>query len=107
MNYDASNVGVPFIRAHRIEIEYPDSNGKPVARVHQSLAVVLADGSTRTIQQLMPIEIVIDLKNHGDDPIPLVSPTTAQNMGADTSLNKTFLSILAVVRQAQIAAETP
>jgi len=104
MNYDASQVGVPFVRAHRIEIDYPDSTGIPEATIHQSLAVVLADGSTRSIQPLAPMLLKLDLKVNGDDPIPLVSPTTAQHLGADTSLNKTFLSILAVVRQAQIAA---
>lgn len=106
MNYDASNVGVPFVRAHRIEIDYPDSAGTPIAVVHQSLAVVLADGTTRSIQPLAPMMLTLDLQAHGDDPVPLVSPTSAVNLGADTSLNQVFLGILAVVRQAQIAAET-
>jgi len=104
MNYDASQVGVPFVRAHRIEIDYPDSTGIPEATIYQSLAVVLADGSTRSIQPLAPMLLKLNLKANGDDPIPLVSPVTAAPLGADTSLNKTFLSILAIVRQAQIAA---
>jgi len=96
---------VPFVRAHRIEIDYPDSTGIPEATVYQSLAVVLADGSTRSIQPLAPMMLKLDLKAYGNDPIPLISPSTAKHLGADTSLNQVFLGILAVVRQAQIAAE--
>jgi hypothetical protein len=106
-NYDASHVGVPYVRAHRIVIEYPDAIGIPEATVEQSLAVKLADGSVRKLQDLPAMTIQFDFADHGTDPIPLVSPEDASSLGADTTLNTAMLNILAVIRQAQIKAETP
>lgn len=106
-NYDASQVGVPYVRAHRIVIEYPDAMGIPEATVEQSLAVKLADGSVRKLQDLTPMLIKFDFAGHGGDPVPLVSPEDGSLLGADTTLNMAMLNILAVIRQAQIKAETP
>ena len=106
-NYDASQVGVPYVRSHKIVIDYPDSGQKPTAVIEQSLAVKLADGTVRKLNDLTPLTITIDFAANGVDPIPLVSPEDASPLGADTTLQMAFLNILAVVRQAQIRAETP
>ena len=100
MNFDASQVGVPYVRAHRLIIEYPDSSSTPTAYVEQSLAVKLADGSVRTLENLQPLAVPLDFSK-GNDPIPLVSPENAKPLGQDTTLNQAFLAVLAVVRDAQ------
>lgn len=106
-NYDASQVGVPYVRAHRIVINYPDGGKLPTATIEQSEAVKLADGTVRALGNLPAIEASFDLATHGTDPIPLVSPENAEHLGADTSLNMVMLSILAVVRAEQLKAEAP
>lgn len=106
MNYDASQVGVPYVRAHKITIHYPDNGQMPWAVIEQSLAVKLADGTVRKIEDIPAIQRSFDLVNDGGLPIPLVSPEAAQPLGADTSLNQVFLQILAVVRQEQTRGQT-
>lgn len=103
-NYDASQVGVPYTRVHHIEIYYPDNGQMSSATLHQSLAVKMADGKIRKIEDLSPIGVQFDFAANGATPIPLVSPDTGAPLGADTTLNMVMLGILAVVRQAQIAA---
>ena len=103
-NYDASQVGVPYTRVHRIEIQYPDNGQMPSATLHQSLAVKMADGKIRRLEDLSPIGVQFDFSANGSTPIPLVSPDTGAALGPTTTLNMVMLSILAVVRQAQIAA---
>lgn len=107
MNYNASQVGVPYVRAYNIRIAYPDNGALPSVVIEQGLAVKLADGTVRKLDDLSPINVSIDLANDGNDPIPLVSPEDGSALGADTSLNQTFLAILAVVRAKQLAAEGP
>ncbi len=104
MNYDASQVGVPFVRAYRVDISYPDNGVLPSVVIEQALAVKLADGTVRRLENLNPINISIDLANDGNDPIPLVNPENGAALGANTSLNQTFLAILAVIRSKQLAA---
>lgn len=106
-NYDASKVGVPYVRANRIVIDYPDAGQIPTAVVDMSLAVKLADGTVRNLDALAPLTINIDFAANGKNPVPLVSPEDGSSLGADTTLQMAFLSILAVIRQAQIKAETP
>lgn len=106
-NYDASKVGVPYVRSHRIVIDYPDSGTMPTAAVDQYLAVKLADGSVRNLEAMGVLNINIDFAANGSTPIPLVSPDTGAPLGANTTLQMAFLNILAVIRQAQIKAETP
>lgn len=105
MNYDASQVGVPYVRAYNIRIAYPDNGAMPSVVIEQGFAVKLADGTVRKLEDIAPINISIDLLNDGDKPIPLVNPENGAPLGADTSLNQTFLAILAVVRAKQLAAE--
>lgn len=104
-NYDASKVGVPYVRAHRIVINYPDGGKLSTATIEQSEAVKLADGTVRALANLPPIEASFDLAAHGADAIPLVSPEDASPLGADTSLNMVMLGILAVVRAEQLKIE--
>lgn len=105
-NYDASQVGVPYVRVHRVDINYPDSGLKPSATLHQSLAVKMADGKIRKLEDLPLIGVEFDFAANGSDPIPLVSPDTGAALGPTTTLNTVMLNILAVVRQAQLAAKS-
>ena len=106
MNYDASQVGVPFVRAHFIEISYPDGGLMPTAVIHQSLAVKLADGTSRKLDDLPRMSIAFDFAADGNTPIPLVDPNTAAPLGTNTTIQMTMLSILAVIRHNQILQES-
>lgn len=103
MNYDASQVGVPFIRAYGIRIDYPDNGQPPNVVVEQAMAVKLADGTIRKLDDLDPLNIAIDMVNEGTVPIPLVNPEDNTPLGVNTTLQGTFLSILAIIRRAQVA----
>lgn len=104
-NYNpSSGVGVPYVRVHRITIDWPDRGLLPVARIEQSLAVILADGSIRQIEVLPTIQTTLDLANDGEDEIQIVHPETGDAVpGMVTTLNQTFLAVLAVVRAKQLA----
>lgn len=102
MNYDASKVGVPYARAHRITIDYPSEPAIPAVKIEQSLAVKLADGSVVKLQDLDTISVSIDLLRDGRVPIPLVSPDDGSKLGMETSLLQVMLGILAVVRSKQV-----
>lgn len=104
MNYDASQVGVPFIRAYGIRIDYPDNGQPPQVVVEQAMAIKLADGTIRKLDDPVdPLNIAIDLAGDGTTPIPLVNPDTGAPLGPNTTLQGTFLSILAIIRKAQVA----
>lgn len=102
MNFDASKMGVPFLRAHRITILYPDNNQMPEAVVEQSLAVLLADGTVRKLEDVEAIIIPLDLAAHGNDPVPLIHPTTGAALGPSTTMNNVVLQIFSVIRKAQM-----
>lgn len=101
MNYDPSKVGVPYVRAHRIVIDYPDGGRTPTATIEQSLAVKLADGTVRKLEDVPQIDATLNFAN-GNNPIPLVDPETALPTGSTTTLNQVFLGMLAVVRAEQV-----
>jgi len=100
LNYDPSQVGVPYIRAQRIVITWPDGGQAPAATIEQSWAVKLADGTVRKLADFPQIDATLDF-TQGDAPIPLVNPENAQPLGADTTLNQAFLAVLAIVRKEQ------
>jgi len=106
MNYDPSQVGLPYVRVTRLTIDWPDSVGEPqpTASIEQSRAVKLLDGSIRTLDTLPTLGVKLDFTN-GDIPIPLVDPETAQPLGMDTSLNQAFVQVLAVIRKYQIETQ--
>jgi len=102
MNFDASQVGVPYVRAHRIIIDYPDQGQKPTAVIEQSLACKMADGAIRKLEDLPALNVSFDFAADGSTPIPLVSPDNAAALGQNTTLNMAMLNILAVVRAEQL-----
>jgi hypothetical protein len=101
-NYDSSQVGVPYVRANKITILYPDNGAVPSAQIEQALAVKLLDGTTREIEKLQVLNIEINLDAHGTEAIPLVNPTTGGPLGINTNLNTVMVQILAVVRKHQL-----
>ncbi len=105
-NFDSTQVGVPYVRGTQVVINWPDGaqQSKPVVTISQCTAVKLADGSVRNLDMIEPLVFTVDLIANGNDPIALVNPTTGANLGANTTANSTMLAMLAVIRQAQIAA---
>jgi len=102
MNYNGSQVGVPYVRVHKITIDYPDKGLNPSAVLEQSLGVKLADGTIHKLQDLQPIGVTFDFAADGTTPLPLISPEDASHLGANTTLQEVMLGILAVVRSEQI-----
>lgn len=100
MNYDASQVGVPYKRAHLITIDYPDGGRTPSVDLGQSLAVKLADGTVRKLENLESIGALVDFAK-AMEPIPLVDPETSEPIGKDTNLQEVFMCVLAYVRHIQ------
>lgn len=103
MNYNGSQIGVPYTRVSRLTIEYPDI-GIPSVLIEQAEAVKLADNTIREIQNLGSFKCDLDFTK-GDDPIPLVSPVDGSLLGIDTTLNKVFVGVLAIIRQEQLKNE--
>lgn len=101
-NYDASQIGVPYVRANKITILYPDNGGMIQAHIDQTMAVKLADGSVRELQEITSFVINIDLASDGTAAIPIVDPSSGANLGMNTSLNSVMVQILAVIRKHQI-----
>jgi len=101
-NYDSTSVGVPYVRAHRIEIFYPEDSRYPSAIIGQKLAVKLADGSVRSLEDLPSLNVTFDMAADGTTPIALVDPTTGNALGANTTLQQVMLGVLAVVRKEQL-----
>jgi len=104
LNYDGSQVGVPYVRAPRITINYA-ADRRTTATIEQALAVKLADGTVRNIEPLPPITCELDFAADGDTPVPMISPDNAAPLGTDTTLNQAFLAVLAIVHDRQIKAE--
>lgn len=105
MNYDSTQVGVPYVRVPRITIDYTN-NAFPKVTIAQSLAVKLADGTLHEMAGLPEILATFDMATDGNKPIPLVNPTTGASMDAQATLNQVMLFILGVVRQEQLKVNT-
>lgn len=101
-NYDSTQVGVPYVRAHHIEIFYPEDSRRPQVIIRQKLAVKLADGTVRSLEQLPDIIKTFDMATDGSVPVPMVDPTSGAPLGPNTTLQQTMLSILGVVRKLQL-----
>ena len=99
MNYNTTQVGVPYCRATNIEINWTDGSTPKTVRVWQHLAVKLADG---TVRNLEPLQQFTSELIFSDDPIPLVDPETGDPLGADTNSNMVMLGVLALLRAEQI-----
>lgn len=100
-NYDSTQVGVPYVRANKVEIFYPVTNRHPQAIISQQLAVKMADGTIRPLEDIPPITVTFDMLTDGTVPIPLVDPTSGVTLGVNTTLQQVMLGILAVVRREQ------
>jgi hypothetical protein len=103
INYDSTAVGVPYVRANKITVIWPTTGGIPSAVIEQALAVKLADGSVRELQQMETLTANLDLAAVGESAIPLVHPTTGQTIGS-TKLNTVMLQVLAAIRSIQVGA---
>ena len=116
-NYNSTSVGVPYVRAPRIDIHYPPpgSGDSPWARIEQAEAVKLADGSSRHLRDLTALEPVFNLASQ--TVMPLVDPDTGAPLSQATrdaiaagisaggvTLQGVMLILLAVVRAEQNAA---
>jgi hypothetical protein len=105
VNYNSSQIGIKYIRANNITIQYPE-NGVPTVTVSQENAVKLADNTIVAISPAESISFQLDLVGNGTTPIPLVDPTTGANLGANTTLQQLMLGMLAVIRQQQLIQNT-
>ncbi len=107
MNYNTTIVGEPYVRVHRLIINWPDSalHQLPTATLEQSLAVKLASGAIRTLEPVPTIEVAINMEDDGNTPIPLVDFETGELLGVDTTLNQVMLGVLAVIRSRQIVTQ--
>ena len=103
-NYDGSKVGVPYVRVHQITIYYPDGNQLPTFSAKQSMAIKLADGTIRNLDQMPDLWAPLDF-TRGEDPVPLVNPADGSDLGASTTLNRVFLGVLAILRAEQVRQE--
>ena len=105
-NYDSSTPGVPYVRVHKLVIEYPadDSPGNPIVlvQIYQSEAVVLADGTRRTLRADLPtLTATVDTPQEWTDPIPLVHPTTGEALTGTTTMQQVMMGLLACIRAEQ------
>jgi hypothetical protein len=118
INYDSRTVGVPYVRASRLDIYYPPPNSTdtPRADIHQVWAVKLADQQIATLRQAETLQPNLDLASPAM--IPLVdpdsgeplSPAVAQQIGAliasgNVTMQAAMLIVLAVVRSLQPQGE--
>lgn len=101
-NYDASTVGVPYVRVPTIQIRYP----KPLhgyVTFQEVEAVLLADGTIRQIGDLGEKSFEIKPEDMADV-LQLVDPNTGSNIpGATMTVQNLMLGILAIIRREQIA----
>lgn len=100
-NYDASQVGVPYVRVDNLVIQYPKS-GLPFVTLEQTKCVKLSDGTIAQIDVMPSISFPVDLIANANTPIPIVNPANGAALGPSTTLQGTMLSILAIVRQQQL-----
>lgn len=102
MNYDTSNIGVPYAKVNLLQVTWPDTvSGLPTATIGQVNCVVLADGTTRNLEPLPTLTATLDFANDAFTPIPLVDHITGAPTGQTTSLAEAFNHVLAVVRSIQ------
>lgn len=101
-NYDASKVGVPYVRVSKVTIVYPDNSGQPYAQIEQSSAVKLENGEIRDFEKLGTISVPVDMRNKALEMFPMVNVNTGENMGVETNLKTVMLHVLAAIRNFQL-----
>ena len=97
-NYDSTNIGIPYVRANNVTVQYPDS-GIPFVTISQEKAVKLADGTIAQLGDAGSISFSVNLADQ--TPIPLINPTTGLPLGANTVAGQVMLGILAIIRVQQ------
>ena len=102
-NYNASTVGVPYVRVNNININYlPDM--KAHVTFNQVMAVELADGSVVELGST-PIPnatFALDMVSEINNSYPLVDNVTGANLGASMTLGQVLVGVLAIIRQNQL-----
>jgi hypothetical protein len=105
-NYDASQVGEPYVRVPHIHIDYPEPLTATV-RINEVEAVKLADGSVRTLAQLGDMAFTIRPQDMATS-LQLVHPDTGVPIpGATMTYQQIMLGLLAAIRAKQIERDTP
>ena len=100
MNYDSSQVGVPYIRVSNITIQYPTS-GITRVTLEQETAVKLADNSIAVLNPIQSLSFTLDMEKDSQLDIPLIDPESGKELGSSTNLQQVMLGILAVIRPRQ------
>lgn len=101
-NYNSSAVGVPYIRVPTIQISYPQPLQGNI-RFQEVEAVILADGSTRQLNELGEKSFSITPAQM-QETIQLIDPTTGADIPGQTmTVMQLMLGILAVIRREQVA----
>jgi len=99
-NYDASQVGRPYVRVPSIQIKYPSPLHATVT-FQEVEAVVLQDGSVRQIGDLGERSFSVD-PGDMDDVLQLRDPTTGNVIpGATMTVQQLMLGMLAIIRREQ------
>jgi hypothetical protein len=105
VNYNSTQIGVPYVRANNITIEYP-TNSLPVVTISQAMAVKLADNTIVEINPKASFSFTLNLATNALVPIPLIDPSTGEPLGASTNLQSLMVGILSVIRQQQLLVNT-
>lgn len=101
-NYDSSAVGVPYIRVPSIQISYPQPLHATI-RFQEVEAVILADGSTRQLNEMGERSFNVT-PGQMADVIQLVDPTTGLDIPGHTmTVMQLMLGMLAVIRREQLS----
>jgi hypothetical protein len=98
-NYNSSQIGVPYLRCDNVTIQYPVT-GIPIVTISQARSIKLADGTVVQIEQANTISFELTIDNIIQ--IPLVDPTTGENLGMNMTSQMVMLGILGIIRQQQI-----
>jgi len=105
MNYNGSQVGVPYVRCPKITIHYLDRGQKPIVVIDQALAVKLADGTVYQLEEMKSIQVELDLVADAHKTFPLINPEDDSPLNAETDLQTVYLQNLAAVRHIQKSQE--
>lgn len=100
VNFDASQVGRPYVRVPSIQIRYPEPLHASVT-FQEVEAVVLQDGTVRQIGELGERSFSVKPSDM-DDILQLQDPTTGAAIpGATMTVQQLMLGMLAMIRREQ------
>jgi hypothetical protein len=104
-NYDASQVGVPYVRIPSFTLDYP-SPGNARVEAQEVSAVKLANGEVKVIDKIGVLAFRIQSHQLAET-FPLINPDTGANLGASMSYQQLMIGITSALRKAQIERDTP